>query len=109
VCPRLSVLAELTPILGDGHLEHMSGVAGCAGPYSKISMKMFPVMNEADSTNGICDYCHLRIEDCECEITCQKCEDGLPRKHKCTKEPTHCEYCGEPIEDCHCQPSNHYD
>lgn len=63
-------------------------------------------INEEDSTDGICDQCHKRIEVCECEdIHCGKCEDGMPRKHKCADEPTHCEYCDEPLEDCNCQPS----
>ena len=66
-------------------------------------------MNEDESTNGICDHCNERIEVCQCEITCQKCEDALPRRHKCAKDPTHCEYCGEHVETCHCQPSGHYD
>ena len=67
------------------------------------------VFNEDDSTNGVCDHCNLPLDNCECEITCQECEDGMPRKHKCANPPTHCEYCLETIEDCHCQPSDHYD
>ena len=63
-------------------------------------------INEEDSTDGICDHWHKRIEVCKCEdIHCGKCEDGMPRKHKCADEPMHCEYCDEPREDCNCQPS----
>ena len=66
-------------------------------------------MNEDESTNGICDHCNLSIKVCECEITCQKCEDSLLRRHKCVDDPAHCEYCGEDIDNCHCQPSGYYD
>ena len=61
-------------------------------------------INDEESTDGICDYCGEKIAVCECEgIHCKTCEDGLPRKHKCVKAPTHCEYCDEPIDDCNCQ------
>lgn len=66
-------------------------------------------MNDDESTNGICDHCHERISVCECEITCQTCEDAMPRKHECVQESNVCPYCDEPIDDCHCQPSGHYD
>ena len=66
-------------------------------------------MNEADSTNGICDECKLPLKQCECNIACQKCEDLLPRRHPCDKESAVCEYCDEPKDQCSCQPSGHYD
>jgi len=66
-------------------------------------------INDEESTNGICDHCHQRIEVCECELHCQKCEDVMSRKHKCADDPRVCPDCGEPIDDCHCQPSGLYD
>jgi hypothetical protein len=67
------------------------------------------VFNEDDSTGGFCDHCNLPIESCRCEITCQECEDAMPRRHKCANRPTHCDRCGETVDDCHCQPADHYD
>ena len=67
-------------------------------------------MNKDDSTNGICDFCDEPIKDCDCEdIACQKCEDGLPRDHKCASDSTICDFCDETVNDCNCQPSGHYD
>jgi hypothetical protein len=67
-------------------------------------------MSDEESTNGICDHCHERIEVCKCDdIHCPKCEDALPRNHKCAKDPTHCEYCGESVDDCECKPSDRFD
>lgn len=63
-------------------------------------------MNEDESTDGICDHCKERIEVCECEITCQKCEDACRRKHTCVEEPDVCEYCDEPPDDCQCRKLN---
>jgi len=40
-------------------------------------------MNEAESTNGVCDDCNLPLKQCKCEIHCHTCEDLLPRKHTC--------------------------
>ena len=67
------------------------------------------VLNEDESTDGVCYHCKEKIGVCEREITCQDCEDAMPRRHECSASPTHCEFCGEAIEDCHCQPSGHYD
>ncbi len=66
-------------------------------------------MNTEESSNDICDHCNSPLDACDCEsIQCQKCEDGMPRKHSCTEDGAFCEYCDEPIDDCNCQPSDHY-